>query len=156
MRVLNEQVMIGIGNVDRGDDAVGRVVARLLRENEPCDLKIIEQTGGGMDLLGVLEEAEAVYVVDAARPVSRPGTIYRFDIAEAALSVTLTELSTHDFGAAATFELARTLDCLPLCCVVYAVEGVSFSPGDPLSPEIAIAATDVARLILDEISAKRG
>ncbi|HMK78945.1 MAG TPA: hydrogenase maturation protease [Xanthobacteraceae bacterium] len=144
-------LVIGIGNADRGDDAVGRVVARKLSTRRIPGVRVLEQGGEAAGLLDGLSGAQAAYLIDAARSGRLPGTISRFDAAAMELPRIAFGCSTHGLGLAEAIELARALGQLPHRCVVYAIEGRAYDIGAPLSPEVATAAEAVARMIADEM-----
>jgi hydrogenase maturation protease len=143
--------VIGIGNPDRGDDAVGRIVARHLMTRRPADVRIVEHSGESTGLLDCLNGAECAYMVDACVTGCPPGTIARFDVTATALPPDAFRCSTHGLGLAHAVELARALGRLPRPCVVYAIEGRRFETGAALSPEVAAAAEKVADLIWNEL-----
>lgn len=145
--------MIGIGNPDRGDDAAGRLVARLLRPGLPAGVTVAEMPGEAAALLARLEGVAAAYLVDASASGAPPGTVRRFDAGATPLPAATFELSSHGFGLAAAIELARALRQLPPRCIVYAIEGGCFEPGAPLSPAVAAAVAEVARRLAGEIAA---
>lgn len=144
-------LVIGIGNSDRGDDAVGRVVARRLNTQRTPGIRVVEHGGESAGLLDCLSGAETAYLVDAANTGKRPGTISRFDVAATELPRVAFGCSTHGLGLAEAIELARALGKLPRRCVVYAIEGRTYEVGAALSPEVAAAAEEVAKLIRDEM-----
>jgi len=146
--------VIGIGNADRGDDAVGRVAARLFRASCAGGVDVCEIDGEATALLSRLEGAAAAYLIDACVSGAPPGTIRRFDAAEAPLPSVAFGLSSHGFGLAEALELARALGQLPKHCIVYAIEAGSFSAGAPLTPAVAQAAADVARRLAEEVAAR--
>jgi hydrogenase maturation protease len=143
-------VVIGIGNPDRGDDAIGRVVAARLRGRVPASVAVMETDGEATGLMARFGTAANAILVDASLSGAPPGTIRRFDAVRQTLPSGKLGLSTHGFGLAEAIELARALGCLPKTCVVYAVEGDSFEPGEPLSPEVEAAADDVVERVLAE------
>ena len=145
-------IVLGIGNPDRGDDAVGRVVARHLRGFSPANTKIVEHDGEGTALLTQFDGAAVTFVVDASASGTPPGTIRRFDVSSAPLPDLAFGLSTHGFGLAMAIELARTLGQLPPRCIIYAIEGSSFETGAPLSPPVQAAVAEIARRLLAEIT----
>ncbi|WP_368744586.1 hydrogenase maturation protease [Desertibaculum subflavum] len=146
------RIIIGLGNPDRGDDAVGRVVAQQLRGTLPADIEVAEERGDATALMARFADANAVFLIDASASGAPAGTIRRFDVTLAALPQGLFGLSTHGFGLAAAIELARALGQLPPQCVVYAVEGASFETGAPLSPAVAAAVTEAADRLRAEIA----
>jgi hydrogenase maturation protease len=144
-------LVIGIGNPDRGDDAVGRIVAQRLSMRCPAGVRIVEHNGESTTLLDCLSGADCAYMVDACMARRPPGTISRFDVTATALPPDAFSCSTHGLGLAHAVELARALGCLPRRCVVYAIDGRRFETGAALSPEVAAAAKRVADLIRNEL-----
>jgi hydrogenase maturation protease len=148
----SRQIVIGIGNPDRGDDAAGHAVARHLRHLLQSDVSVVEHDGEATALFAQLDGAAAAFMVDASASGAPPGMIRRFDASAAPVPDRAFGLSTHGFGLAMAIELARTLGQLPPRCIVYAIEGTSFEPGAPLSPPVAAAVTEVVRRLHVEIT----
>jgi hydrogenase maturation protease len=146
-------VVIGVGNEYRGDDGVGRRVARELREGAPGTMSILEASGEGTALLEAWKGADSVIIIDAAASGAPPGTIHRLDAQAQGLPVGFSHSSTHSFGVAQAIELARVLDRLPRRLVVYGIEGKTFEPDTGLSSEVARAAQEMVGRLLREIEA---
>jgi hydrogenase maturation protease len=144
-------VVIGVGNPERGDDAVGRRVAQSLRGRLPSGVDLREHDGEATGLLACMDGAAAAYLIDACVSGAPAGTVRRFDVTAAPLPQDAFNLSTHGFGLAEAIELARALEQLPARCVVYAVEARSVVAGAPLSPPVAAAVDDVAGRIRSEL-----
>ena len=105
--------IIGLGNALRGDDAVGLVVARRVRELLP-GADVLELSGEPAELLDALGDGvEHVVLVDAVTSGAPPGTVHRLDASEAALAVDASSALTHGLGLAETIELGRALGRLP-------------------------------------------
>ena len=128
--------MVGVGNLERGDDAAGRIALARLRGRVAADLELIEESGEATALLAAMEGATAAYLIDTCISGAAPGTIHRFDVAAARGPRTLRACSTHGLGLAESLELARALGTLPSPCVLYAIEGTSFELGAPLSDAV--------------------
>jgi hydrogenase maturation protease len=143
-------LVIGIGNSYRGDDAVGLVVARQVRERAPAGVTVLECLGEGTSLMKAWEGADAVILVDAAHGGAAPGTVYRMDAHEGPIPTEFFHYSTHAFSVAEAVELARALDQLPRRLVVYGIEGRDFAAGNEMSKEVSDAAQHVAECILQE------
>jgi hydrogenase maturation protease len=150
-RTPSRTVVLGVGNPERGDDAVGRAVARRLRGALPEEVEIAEHDGEATALLALMDGAGAAYLVDACASGAEPGTLRRFDAAAAPLPSGAFGVSTHGFGPAEAIELARALGQLPRRCIVYAIEGGSWETGAPLSPRVAAAAALAADRLRAEI-----
>ena len=136
-------LIIGFGNPDCGDDAAGPLVVRLLAGRIAA--RVLERHGDALALLDEWCDAEALVLIDAAAPMGNPGRIHHLDIAAADLPRDLAVGSTHAFGLPEAVALSRRLGTLPARAVVYAIEGVCFDPGAPVSPAVAEAVAVLAR-----------
>ena len=148
-------LVIGIGNADRGDDAVGLVVARHVRDAAPPGVTVVELDGDQLALLDAWDGAADVYVVDATWSDSEPGSVRRFD-ASAPLGGGFQHRGTHMFSLADVIELARALHRLPARVTGYGIEGAAFELGAPLAEETEAVARAVAEQILHELWAGEG
>lgn len=149
-------LVLGVGNLMRGDDGVGIAVARRLRARGLPGVHVMESDGDVGELVQALAEKTRVIAVDASHGGPRPGTIRRVDAGVASPVALLGGRSTHGLGLADAVELARRLGRLPPAVIVYAVEGRSFELGDGLSAEVAAAAADVEERIASELGAGNG
>jgi hydrogenase maturation protease len=160
-------LIIGVGNAYRGDDAAGLIVARGLKGRLPDHVTILEEGGEGTTLLESWKDAEVVILIDAVHSGGEPGTLYRFDAHAQAVPANFFHYSTHAFGVAEAIELARALDRLPPCLVVYGIEGKNFRPPPPnplprtsgegaggwgLSPEVEEAVREVVERVVELVS----
>jgi len=143
-------LVIGIGNADRGDDAVGLDVARKVRDAAPAGVTVTELDGDQLALLDAWDGAADVYVVDATCSGGAPGDVCRFDCS-VPLGGRFTHRGTHLFSLAEVIELARALNRLPARLTGYGIEGARFDLGAPLSTEAEAAARAVAEQILREL-----
>ncbi len=143
--------VIGIGHPDRGDDAVGRVVAARLA-GVP-GVEVIETDGEAAKLIDLMEGADDVILIDAALSGATPGAVTRLDAAANAIPQPMFAASSHAVGLAESIELARVLGRLPPRCIVYAVEAASFTLGAGLSPAVAAAVDRVVAALLAEVTA---
>ena len=145
-------VVIGIGNPDRGDDAIGLTVARAVGAAAGPGVTVLEERGNAADLVDRLAGTTAAILIDAAVSDAAPGTFRRIDVHRDALPATWFAGSTHGLGLATALELARALGSLPASCVVYAVEGASFDHGAALSEDARASIPAVAEAILRDIT----
>jgi hydrogenase maturation protease len=149
------QVAIGIGNLERGDDAAGRIALRELRGRLSADVALIEAGGEPSELLAAMAGAGAAYLIDACVSGAAPGTIHRFDAAVSPWPRAVRSCSTHGLGLAEALELARALAMLPHRCVVYAIEGAAYDPGAPLSAPVRAQIDTLAARLAAEIEHDR-
>ncbi len=143
-------LVVCIGNLDRGDDGIGPLVAQKLEGQLAGCVPLVVRRG---DMLALAEDVAgvgALICVDAAAPVDTPGRIHRVDPASEELPRELFATSTHGFGLADAIELARALDRAPQTIVIYAVEGACFDAGAVMTQAVAAAAEATARLVAAE------
>jgi hydrogenase maturation protease len=144
--------IIGVGNTNRGDDAVGLHTARTLRLGDQSKIRIHEAQGDVTVLLELLRGASFVIVIDAVRSHYKAGTIFRLDASQRPLPVKFCSSSTHGLGVAECIELARSLHQLPPRVLFFGVEGELFQSGDPVTRNVEEAIPRVVESILKEVS----
>jgi len=138
--------IIGCGNVDRGDDAAGVLVARRLRA---LGIEAEEQSGESFSLIDSWQGFETVVVVDAVCSGREAGEVTIWDATTRPLPKAALQCSTHAFGLYEAVELARTLGRLPDKLLIYGIEGKQFAPGARRSAEVEKAVELVAHQIAE-------
>ena len=138
-------LVIGCGNLLRGDDAVGPVlVRRLLERGLPDDTEVADGGTSGMDVAFRMRGADRVILVDAAATGGEPGSLYRMLGSDVEQLPDLAALNLHSFRWDHALAFARWLlrddpDGYPDEVVVYLIEAASFEFGEPLSEPVAAA-----------------
>ncbi len=144
-------LIIGVGNEYRGDDAVGLIVARRLKEQVLGHVKVLEENGEGTALMESWKDADKVILIDAIHSGAKPGTLHRLDAHARPIPTRFFHYSTHAFGVSEAIELARALSKLPQQLIVYGIEGKSFEAGVGLSLEVEKAAQEVLENVLRDV-----
>jgi hydrogenase maturation protease len=145
-------VVIGVGNVYRGDDGAGPEVARRVRALAPGWVEVWEHDGGAPDLLDLWEGADLAVVVDAVSSAElAPGHIHRLEVSGSSGVEPSPSVSSHSSSPGEAIELARALDRLPPRLLLYGIGARSFSFGLGLSPEVEAAITDVTERVVQEL-----
>ncbi|MBH0200943.1 MAG: hydrogenase maturation protease [Nitrospira sp.] len=147
--------IIGLGNGMRGDDAVGLLAARLIRQAVGDRVEVIEAEMAGVDLIELMKGAHLVILIDAARSGQAPGTIHRLDASAGPIGGQIFPHSSHALGMVDALELARAMGVLPATVIVYGVEVESTEAGRPLSPAMAEALDQVVDRIVQDCGACR-
>lgn len=138
-------LVIGLGNLDRGDDAVGLLVARGL---DLPDVDVCEASGEPTELVSLWDGRQDVWVVDAACSGAPPGTVHHLGTP---LPAFVGSGSTHGLGLSDAVELARVLELLPPRLSVVAIEGRDFALGAPLTPEVRAGAEEALAWLKDRL-----
>lgn len=152
-------LVIGLGSPDRGDDAVGRAVARSVAADEP-GVAVLDHEDP-TSLLDLWSGHDPVLVVDAVRSGAAPGTLHWLETGARGAPVTAGAWrhtghgGTHAVGLAEMVELGRALGRLPARLVVVGIEAESFDHGAPLSPRVAEAVPVAAARVCREVAAAR-
>jgi hydrogenase maturation protease len=143
-------IIVGAGNALRRDDGAGLTAARRLRGAVAGNVRVLLKEGDLASLLDDWQQADAVIVIDATSSGCEPGTIRRYDAHERPLPSIFARTSTHSFGVAEAIELARVLGRLPARVVVFGIEGLDFTSGEGLSPDVNAAVDQVVKRITAE------
>ena len=80
MKMEEKQIIIlGVGNLLFTDEGVGIRVAEALQDHYefPQNVRVVDGGTLGLNLLGVISEADYLIVVDAVRQGGEPGSLYR-------------------------------------------------------------------------------
>jgi hydrogenase maturation protease len=147
-------LVVGIGNAFRGDDDAGLAVARLMKQEQPAGVVILELNNNVTALIDKLPGYDVVMIVDATKSGSSPGTIHRIDASATPLPEPETTRSTHGMTVGSMLELARAQHLLPKKILVYGIEGKQFEHGSPLTPEVEKAVRIVAQMIYGDLGAE--
>ena len=132
-------LVLGLGNDLAGDDAVGIVAVRRLRERLDGDVDVVESSASGMALIEILSGYERAIIVDAMRTGRQPaGTIVRMDLSEVGDVVAP---SLHQAGLPELAAVAdRSAIAFPSETAVLAVEVEDpFTLGAPMTPAVEAA-----------------
>jgi len=148
----NSILVIVVGNEFRGDDGVGYAVARQIKKRDYSGIEVVEHQRTGADLIARWQGLKTVFLVDAVSSGADPGTVFRFEIPDEILPKSVFCCSTHSFSVADVIELAKVLGQMPERLIIYGIEGGSFGRGSDLSPEVEVAAEEVASRIDRDIA----
>ena len=141
-------VVIGCGNLLRGDDAAGPIVIRRLWElgaNEHA--RLVDGGTAGMDVAFQMRGARKTVLIDACTTGSQPGTLFRVPGEEIADVPPPTEIHSHAFRWDHALSFARWLlkSQFPDEVEVWLIEIESADHGADLSPPVRDAVERLAR-----------
>jgi hydrogenase maturation protease len=145
-----QALVIGLGNPDRGDDAVGVEVARQVAA-ERLDIAVLEFDDPS-EAIDAWESDDTVVVADAVCSGGHPGDIHVVDAVTQKLPTGRWSAGgTHALGLAAAVEIARALGRLPRRLVVVGVEAKHFGYGTPMADAVAAAVPAAVDAVLAAI-----
>ena len=146
-------LLIGVGNEFRNDDALGILVAREIRRRGFPGVEVVERSGEGTALMDTWAGAELVVVVDAICSGKAPGVIHRLDAAHDDIPRGLFHYSSHSFGLAEAIAMSRELLLLPGRMIVYGIEGKEFGEGVGLSDQVVKNIPHLIAMIEEDLHA---
>ena len=153
--MTGQVLVIGLGNPDRGDDAVGVEVAREVAA-ERLGVNVLEFDDPS-EALDAWDPEDTVILTDAIRSGGVPGDIHVIDaVAQTLPAGRWAAGGTHALGLGAVVELGRALGILPRRLVVVGVEARRFDDGAPLSDAVAAAVPAAAAAVLAAIDDGEG
>ncbi|MEM9825048.1 MAG: hydrogenase maturation protease [Planctomycetota bacterium] len=137
-----ETLIIGCGNLLRGDDAVGPIAIRRMWEiGLPDQVRCADGGTGGMDVAFQMRGARHVILIDACCSDHPPGTLFEVPGHEVENLPPLSGLNLHAVRWDHAIAFGRWLlkDEYPEDVTAYLIEGGSFEVGDPLSEKVDAA-----------------
>jgi hydrogenase maturation protease len=143
-------LVVGCGNLLRGDDGVGPILVRHLWENGvPEGARLVDGGTAGMDVAFQMRGAERVVIVDAAATGAAPGTVYRVPGAELEDLPPLQGLHTHSFRWDHAIAFARWAlgDACPTDITVFLIEASGVGLGADLTEPVESAMEQVIGII---------
>jgi hydrogenase maturation protease len=147
--------VIGVGDRDRGDDAIGPIIADAARARFGDAISTIVVEGDVTRLPTSWPRDHHVVLIDAVHGTAASGTLHIMD-GPAAIRTRSAGWSTQGVGIGDVIERARVLDVLPERLTVIGVESARFEHGDPPSPAVLAAvrpALEAIRVRLEEVDA---
>jgi hydrogenase maturation protease len=151
---MRRVVVVGCGNLDAGDDAIGIVVVREARPRLEAisGVRVIEGAIGA-DVADVLAEADAAVLVDAVRTHGGgrdPGTLVRVEVGPDGLPAeTGSPLSSHGFGVGEAVGLAAALGGQARV-VFLGAEAAEVTVGRPMTAAVREAIPGLVELVVEE------
>ncbi len=143
-------LVVGCGNLLRGDDGVGPILVRHLWERGlPDGVRLVDGGTAGMDVAFQMRGAQRVVIVDASATGAGPGTVYRVPGHELAELPPLQGLHTHSFRWDHAIAFARWAleGACPDDITVFLIEAENVAVGAELSAPVVAA----MELVIDEI-----
>jgi hydrogenase maturation protease len=149
--------VIGCGNPDAGDDAVGLLAVREARGSLPRGVDVVE-AGLALRILDLLDGVDAVVVVDAVRGSfdRKPGALIRAEGGPDGLPAEIrSSVSSHGLGIPEAVALAG--EVMPLPAVVFlGLEASDLEIGHALSPAVRAALPGLVEAIVAEVEELTG
>lgn len=142
-------IIIGIGNEFRGDDFVGLLIARLLKQKLP-DTKIIESNGDITELLNYFTEFNSIIIIDAAITDNENsiGECTHLVVNKNSQIFDLKTFSSHLMGVIEAIKIAKHLNALPEEIHIYGIAGMNFNLTSTISERLLKKIENITETII--------
>jgi hydrogenase maturation protease len=133
-------LVIGLGNPLMGDDGIGLEALRRLAmsDPQPAGIELVDGGTWGMNLLPLIETADAVLFLDAIRLEAAPGTVHELQ-GDAVPRRLAHKLSPHQIDLGEVLAIAMLRGTLPPKLHALGIEPAAVEMGMGLSPEVEAA-----------------
>jgi len=134
-------MVLGVGNLLFTDEGVGIHVIRKLEERYSFPENVSIQDGGvlGINLLGVISDADHLIVVDAVKNGGKPGDLHRLEGEQIPKRI-LAKNSLHEVDLLEALTLCQALDKVPETVIVGVepkdIESVGLEPTPPVQEKM--------------------
>lgn len=149
-------MVIGLGQPDRGDDAIGAAVAARLASLGGQHFTVLTREDPTA-LVHTWDGAHVAVLVDAVVTGGEPGaiTVRQAGRDQEPLPTHAFAASgrggSHAFGVAGAVELSRTLGTLPERVAIVGIEAATFDHG-PMSSHVVAAMDDAVAIVVAELA----
>lgn len=139
--MIQNTLILGLGNVLMTDEAVGPLVVRRLGAEAEADgpLRFIDGGTLSFSLAVPIEACERLIVVDAAAMGEWPGTVRVFEGETMDRQLRLPARSVHEVSLADLMDMVRLTDRLPRRRALVGIEPAVIDWGDGLTPTVEAA-----------------
>ena len=159
--MVTDTLIVGCGNLLRGDDGLGPILIRELWEGlggqaiTPTGVELVDGGTAGMDVAFKMRGVRRVILVDAATTGAAPGTVFEVPGEQVEDLPPLEGLHTHLFRWDHALAFARWLlgEAYPEQITVLLVEIAQVEVGAPLSPAARAGLEVVKARIVDDVLA---
>ena len=149
---LPQIMVLGVGCKLLTDEGFGvHVVEKLMADYDfPENVSIIDGGVLGVNLLGVISEADHLIVVDVIRNGGKPGTLYRLEGEEIPARITAKN-SLHQIDFLEALTLCQALDKIPEAVIIGVEPEDMTTYGIELTPAIAAKTDAMIDMVFKEL-----
>lgn len=150
----NHTLVLGIGNQLMSDDGVGGMAVRRLLAKTGDNPGVLCLDGGtlGYLLVGFIEDAENLIVIDAAQMGAKPGEVRVFENEDMDRFLSVNpNRSVHEVGLSDLMDMALLADQLPQRRALIAIQPQNTQIGEALSDSVAQSLPAVCTMALELI-----
>ena len=154
--MMNKITILGIGNTLFSDEGVGVHLLPLLEEQlkDYENIEIIEGLTDGMRLLGPVEDAENLIIIDAINAGVEPGTIITLVGNEIPAYFGI-KMSVHQMGFQEVLMAAKLRERYPKQIVMFGMQPASLKLGIQLTETVQENLGELRDVVIDQVNTWR-
>ncbi|MBD2665180.1 hydrogenase maturation protease [Richelia sinica FACHB-800] len=151
--------IIGCGNLNRNDDAVGVIIAQRLQQylsqNPHPNIRVFDCGTGGMEVMFQARGSTQLIIIDASSTGSEPGAVFKVPGKELE-ALPEPSYNLHDFRWDHALAAGRKIfkEDFPQDVTVYLIEAANLDLGLELSPAVQSSANLVFAELTSMINAE--
>lgn len=146
-----KRVVLGVGNTIMGDEGVGVRCVEWLASRLPPDVLAVDGGTSTHELLGDLEDADVLIIVDAIVTTEPPGTILRLE-GDRIPKAFSNKFSPHQHGINDLLANLELLGRSPKRLVLFGIAPERIELGMELSPAVEAVVPEVGQRVLAELA----
>ena len=146
-----KRVVLGVGNTIMCDEGAGVRCIEWLAPHVPPDVAVVDGGTSTNELLGDLEDADLLIIVDAIVTTAPPGTILRLE-GDRIPQAFSNKFSPHQHGINDLLAHLALLDRSPKRLVLFGIAPAKIELGLALSPAVEAAIPEVGRRVIAELA----
>jgi len=146
-------MILGVGNLLFTDEGLGIHVVQSLTEEYTFSRNVSVEDGGvlGINLLGIISQADDLIVIDAIRNGGPPGTLYRLEGEDIPKRI-LAKNSLHQVDLLEALTFCQALDKVPETVIVGVEPQDIETLGIQLTPPVQAKVEELRDMALRELS----
>lgn len=132
-------LIVGVGNILMGDDGIGVHVANEVSKSAlPDGVEVVDAGTLGLAVCPLLENADALIIVDAVDFGMQPGEMIKIPVEELSRHDKHTPLSLHEFDIFHALEMIELSTGRKINATLIGIQISSIKPSLEISPQLAM------------------
>ncbi|MCX7831913.1 MAG: hydrogenase maturation protease [Actinobacteria bacterium] len=154
---MHKLIILGVGNLLLSDEGAGIHTVEILKQKvRHKSIEIIDGATLGLDLFGLFDDAQKIWIVDCVKGGGEPGSVYKFGLESVKKKIPDLKLSMHDFNIIDVIELAKALGKDIPEITFYGIEPKTLEWGDKPSAEVRSGIEKAVQMIIDDLKSEFG
>jgi len=145
-------MVLGVGNILLQDEGLGvRALVHLSAHYSlPAEVTVVDGGALGLNLLPLIEDTDALLIIDAIAADQEPGSILRLEGEDISSALAL-KMSMHQVGLRELLAVSDLRQTLPSRLVLWGMQPASIGWGLELTPPVAAGLDGLVEEVVEEL-----